>query len=315
MAEKAQTLTPGKKTLISPYGIGLSEFDNPDFEKQMAKLKVDIIAYQDEVGCVRDKFTLPRLKKNWQRMRDIHNRLNIEMWANCETFTWEEGTNDRQSALIPAAYSRLLSQQAAASAAGVDRIISFMFGGIIEDPKSSYQLGQPVWSNDVCNKYMAWRNGDTYWKMFEATLLEKLMNTATTDMISKSDMQALLDGKVAEENSEDNRWVKFDQGHHEIVVDLQKKTPVKNIMVRTLNYNPEGISTPLKVYVYTSEDGKTYSLASIKDAPYFPNNKHDAWIDGILFEKLNENARYIKVAFDAPQKVYMDELFINPTIK
>ena len=46
----------------------------------MAKLKVDIIAYQDEVGCVRDKFTLPRLKKNWQRMRDIHNRLNIEMW-------------------------------------------------------------------------------------------------------------------------------------------------------------------------------------------------------------------------------------------
>lgn len=315
LAEKAQTLTPGKKTLISPYGIGLSEFDNPDFEKQMAKLKVDIIAYQDEVGCVRDKFTLPRLKKNWQRMRDIHNRLNIEMWANCETFTWEEGTNDRQSALIPAAYSRLLSQQAAASAAGVDRIISFMFGGIIEDPKSSYQLGQPVWSNDVCNKYMAWRNGDTYWKMFEATLLEKLMNTATPDMISKLDMQALLDGKVAEENSEDNRWVKFDQGHHEIVVDLQKKTSVKNIMVRTLNYNPEGINTPLKVYVYTSEDGKAYSLASIKDAPYFPNNKHDAWIDGILFEKLNENARYIKVAFDVPQKVYMDELFINPTIK
>mgnify|MGYP002956827625 FL=1 len=79
LTEKAHSLTPGKKTLISPYGIGLSEFDHPDFEKQMAKLKVDIIAYQDEVGCVRDKFTLPRLKKNWQRMRDIHNRLNIEM--------------------------------------------------------------------------------------------------------------------------------------------------------------------------------------------------------------------------------------------
>lgn len=100
LTEKAKSLTPRKKTLISPYGIGLSEFDHPDFEKQMAKLKVDIIAYQDEVGCVRDKFTLPRLKKNWQRMRDIHNRLNIEMWANCETFTWEEGTNDRQSALF-----------------------------------------------------------------------------------------------------------------------------------------------------------------------------------------------------------------------
>ena len=66
---------------------------------------------------------LPRLKKTWQRLRDIHNRLNIEMWANCETFTWEQGTNDRSSALIPAAYPRLLSQQVAASVAGVDRII------------------------------------------------------------------------------------------------------------------------------------------------------------------------------------------------
>lgn len=67
LTEKAKALTPGKKTLISPYGIGLSDFENPDYEKQMAKLKVDIIAYQDEVGCVRDKFTLPRLKKNWQK--------------------------------------------------------------------------------------------------------------------------------------------------------------------------------------------------------------------------------------------------------
>lgn len=315
LTEKAHKLTPGKKTLISPYGIGLSEFDHPDFEKQMAKLKVDIIAYQDEVGCVRDKFTLPRLKKNWKRMREVHNRLNIEMWANCETFTWEEGTNDRQSALIPAAYSRLLSQQVAASAAGVDCIISFMFGGIIEDPNSSYQLGQPVWSNNMCNNYMAWKNGDTFWKLFEATLTERVVNAAKKDMVSATEQKALFDEQVGEEDSSDNRWVKFEKGHHEIVVDLQKEMPVKSIMVRTLNYNKEGIGTPQKVYVYTSIDGKTYSLASIKDAPYFPNNKHDAWIDGILFEKLNENARYVKFAFDAPKKVYMDELFINPIIK
>lgn len=315
LTEKAHALTPGKKTLISPYGIGLSEFDHPDFEKQMAKLKVDIIAYQDEVGCVRDKFTLPRLKKNWKRMRDIHNRLNIEMWANCETFTWEEGTNDRQSALIPAAYSRLLSQQVAASAAGVDRIISFMFGGIIEDPNSAYQLGQPIWSNDLYNKYMSWRKDDTYWKLFEATLQERLTNAAKPEMVSEIEQKALFDGQVGEEDSADNRWIKFEKGHHEVVVDLQKIVLVKNIMVRTLNYNKEGIDTPQKVYVYTSTDGRIYNLASIKNAPYFPNNKHDAWIDGILFEKLDKNARYVKVAFDAPQKLYMDELFINPAIK
>lgn len=315
LTEKAHKLTPGKKTLISPYGIGLSDFDNPEYEKQMAKLKVDIIAYQDEVGCVREKFTLPRLKKNWKRMRDIHNRLNIEMWANCETFTWEEGTNDRQSALIPAAYARLLSQQAAASAAGVDKIISFMFGGIIEDPKSQFQLGQPTWSNNLYTNYMAWKNGDAFWKMFEATLLEKLSNAANTSMISDANMKALADGNVAEENADDSRWVKFEKGHHEVVIDLQKNTSLQNLMVRTLNYNREQIVGPRKVYVYTSTDGKVYDLASIKDSPYFPNNKHDAWVDGILFEKLNKTARYVKVAFDADGKVYMDEIFVNPVVK
>jgi len=316
LTEKAKALTPGKKTLISPYGIGLSEFDDPEYEKQLAKLKVDIIAYQDEVGCVRDKFMLPRLKKTWQRLRDIHNRLNIEMWANCETFTWEEGTNDRTSALIPAAYPRLLSQQVAASAAGVDRIISFMVCGIIENPGSVYQLGQPVWSNKVYNDYMDWKNRTEYWQLAEAALMEKLDNEATPEMmLGKNGLQALLDGKVAEEDTEDVRWVKLGKGYHEFVVDLQKNTRVRKAMLRMLNYKPDGVGMPLKVYMFTSADGKDYKLTSIKDAPYFPNNKHDAWIENILFDRLDENVRYVKVAFEAPQQVYMDEFFINPVIR
>ena len=274
------------------------------------------LAYQDEVGCVRDQFTLPRLKKNWQRLRDIHNRLNIEMWANCETFTWEEGTNDRTSALIPAAYPRLLSQQVAASAAGVDKIISFMFYGIIENPESKYQLGQPVWSNKVYTDYMDWKNGKEYWKLMEAAFMEKLVNGATPEMmLGKAGLQPLLDGKVAEEDSKDARWVKFEAGYHEFVVDLQKKTRVQKAMLRMLNYNPEKIGMPMKTYLYTSIDGKEYNLSSIKDAPYFPNNKHDAWIESILFDQLDENVRYVKVAFEAPQQVYIDEFFVNPVIR
>lgn len=316
LTEKAKALTPGKKTLISPYGIGLSEFDNPEYEKQMAKLKVDIIAYQDEVGCVRDQFMLPRLKKTWQRLRDIHNRLNIEMWANCETFTWEQGTNDRTSALIPAAYPRLLSQQVAASAGGVDKIISFMICGIIENPESAYQLGQPIGSNKVYNDYMDWKNGTEYWQLVEAALMERLTNGATTEMmLGKADLKALLDGKVAEEDSRDTRWVKFEKGYHEFVVDLQKKTKLQKAMLRMLNYNLEEIGMPLKVYLFTSLDGKEYNLASIKDAPHFPNNKHDAWIENILFDGLDENVRYVKVAFDAPKQVYIDEFFVNPVIR
>ena len=116
-------------------------------------------------------------------------------------------------------------------------------------------------------------------------------------------------------SSKDARWVKFEAGYHEFVVDLQKKTRVQKAMLRMLNYNPEKIGMPVKTYLYTSIDGKEYNLSSIKDAPYFPNNKHDAWIESILFDQLDENVRYVKVAFEAPQQVYIDELFINPVLK
>ena len=316
LVEKANVLTPGKKTLISPFGIGLSDFDDPNYEKQLAKLKVDIIAYQDEVGCVRDKFTIPRLKKNWKRLREIHNRLNIEIWANCETFTWEYGTNDRNSALIPASYTRLLSQQVAASVASVDCVISFMFPGIIENPASDYQLGQPVWSAKTYQDYMDWKMGTRYWKLFEASLLEKLVNLATPGMI-KGDgkLQSLLDSRVAEEDSQNTRWVKFGKGYHELIIDLQKKTRLHDVFLRMLSYNLENIGMPLKVYLFASEDGSSYELLSIKDAPYFPNNKHDAWIEGLLFDEIDNSARYLKVAFDVPEQMYIDELFINPEIK
>ena len=82
-----------------------------------------------------------------------------------------------------------------------------------------------------------------------------------------------------------------------------------------LNYNPEKIGMPMKTYLYTSIDGKEYNLSSIKDAPYFPNNKHDAWIDGVLFEGIDVNTRYLKVAFEADTPVYMDELFVNLVIR
>lgn len=50
-------------------------------------------------------------------------------------------------------------------------------------------------------------------------------------------------------------------------------------MLRMLDYNLDGIGMPLKVYLFTSLDGKEYRLASIKDTPHFPNNRHDAWIE------------------------------------
>lgn len=314
LTEQARALTPGKKILISPYGIVDSDFANPEYEKQLAKLKVDIIAYQDEVGCVREQFPLPRLKQNWQKLRDIHERLDIAMWANCETFTWERGTNDRTSALIPAAYSRLLSQQVAASEAGVEKIISFMLCGIFENPSSPYQLGQPVWSGRAYENYMKWQQGDRYWKLLEASFRGKMKNSVNATMLDTA-YAALADGVVAEETTEDKRWVRFNAGRHELLVDMRQPMPVHELMLRLLNYHLGGITLPTKVYLWTSDDMEKWQLAAIKDAPYWPNSNHDAWIDAILFDNLHVNARYLKLVFETEGELCMDELYINPNIE
>lgn len=311
LTDQARALTPGKKILISPYGIANSDFANPKYEKQLAKLKVDIIAYQDEVGCVREQFPLPRLKSNWQKLHDIHSRLNIEMWANCETFTWEGATNDRTSALIPAAYSRLLSQQVAASAGGVENIISFMLCGIFEDPASSFQLGQPIGAGKAYTDYMNWRNGSRLWKLQEAAFLGKLSNGID---LKREMASPLFDGILAEENSADEKWVKYKAGHHEIRIDMEKKTTVTEFMVRLLNYKTGNIMMPVKSFLWASDNGTEWTLVGIKDAPYFPNANHDAWIDVVYFGNLALEARYLKLEFDAEAMLYMDEIFVNPKI-
>ena len=315
LADRARSLTPGKKILISPYGLVDSDFTNPEYERRLSHLKVDIIAYQDEVGCVREKFPMSRLKENWKILRAIHDRLDIALWANCETFTWEKKTNDRNSALIPAAYQRLLSQQVAASNAGVECIISFMFCGIIENPASLFQLGQPYWSGVAYRNYMDWRNGDRYWKLLEASFRKTLSNgVPTLATINGNISSPLLDGYTADENPNDSHWISFGKGQHELTVDFGQNIKLNELFLRLLNYRPEMVILPDKVYFYVSSDDTSYHLLSVQNTTCFPNTSHDAWIDGIFCEKMNVYARYLKIIFDSPQSVLIDELYINPVL-
>ena len=71
---------------------------------------VDIIAYQDEIGCVRERFPMRRMKRNFRKLGEIHKSLELEFWVNIENFTWDRGTNNWYSSLIPAEFGRYLSQ-------------------------------------------------------------------------------------------------------------------------------------------------------------------------------------------------------------
>lgn len=286
LTARARELTPGKKTLISPYGIFNSDFDDPRYEKQVARLNVDIIAYQDEIGCVRERYPLTRLRENWKRLRAIHDKTGVEMWANCESFTWEKGTNDRSSALVPAAYCRLLSQQVAATAGGADRIIAFVMCGLFEDPSTPYQLGQPVWSARAYEDYMSWLGGSSFWKTVEASMLGKY-------------------GPAATEDVSDPRWRFYKAGTHEVILPVEECRQ-QGVLVRMLNSHKDGIVPPSKLFLFSSQDGVQWSLLQIKDTPVFPNTNHDTFIDHVLFEIPDIETSQIKIAFSTELKAAFD---------
>ena len=279
LTARARELTPHAKIMISPYGIFNSNFDDPRYEEQIARLTVDIIAYQDEIGCVREKYPLPRLRENWKKLRAIHDKTGIQMWANCESFAWEHGTNDRQSALIPAPFPRFLSQLAAAPEGGAEKIISFIICGMFDKPGSKYPLGQPYWSEKAYEDYMAWLGGDAHWKAAEEYFLS-----------AAGPMEKVTDAA----------WTKYKAGKHEVEMD-----PCEGqLTVAMLNCNKRGIVPPAKVSLYGKAKGKWILLETVEPQKW-ANTNHDAFVDHAFFNEDLSGFKKVKVVFTVEKESYI----------
>ena len=275
LVAQAHSITPGKKTLISPYGFFRCDFADPRFAAQIERLKVDIIAYQDEVGCVRQPYPMPQLMQAWKEMKRIHDRTNIEFWANCELFTWTDDTNSRSSALVPAAMPRVISQLVAASQGGVSRIISFMTCGIWDLATHGFALGDPLTAQSAARQYMSWRNGDPLLRTLEQSMCGTLPN-----LLPRQTHGALTDGVTALEDPSDKAWQRFDAGTHRITLDAQPNA--KRLFIRLLNSTKSKLFAPEQITLSAiTEDGDTLAIDSTTTKPY-PYSRHDTWIDGIM---------------------------------
>lgn len=132
---------------ISPYNTRVAVADAV-FVGQLRALGalVDVIAYQDEVGCVRDELPIATVCGAWRTLRAAHDLAGAgapALWANVESFTWEALPNNVTSALIPAPLPRLLAQLRCAAAARVDRVVTFTLEAQYEEAGSPYPWGPP----------------------------------------------------------------------------------------------------------------------------------------------------------------------------
>ena len=249
---------------------------------------------------------MPRLKNAWREMKKIHDETKIEFWANCELFSWEKGTNSRQSALVPAAMPRVISQLAAASEAGVSRIISFMTPGIWSLNADCFPLGQPEVSHRAALDYLAWRNGDRTLSLLEKSLTGSLSS-------SYRDGSPLTDGITGDENPENPAWQRYEAGYHEISLNLPRAS-TGSVFLRFLNCAKRGFGVPYKVYIYTADDDNSadsFHLQRIYDMAQHPNSLHDTWIEPLLIEWTSPTSR-VKIALQSTDPLLIDEFFLLP---
>lgn len=321
LTAEARILTPKAKVLISPYGLRLAKFDDGVFAEQIAKLKVDIIAYQDEIGCVVEAMPLPHMKENFIRLREVHNKTKIELWSNNELFTWEKGLNVRPSALIPAPFPRFLSQLAGANKAGVDEIISFTVCGILDKPDSKIAIGQPVSAGKAYKEYMEWKEGKGRWPLLAASFSGNLKHAATSKSViltyppsSAFSSGKLTDGMLGVEDVTDNNWLGFEKKDMIGIIDMGSAISVNRLTVRFLTYKLKNIFLPTSVEFSVSDDGKKFRTLKTVSMDQYLNDRYDCWIDIADADQLNENARFLRVyAINGTgQWIFADEILVNP---
>jgi hypothetical protein len=151
-SEVARALTPGRKIMIAPYGTNKVQGDLT-YLKQLEKLDVDIVAYQDEIGV--RKTRVEELERIWETVRIAHDKVQRSVvWADVEIF---EFTGDvYKSALVPASFDRVRRQLEIAGQY-VEGIAVYQYQGMLNAPDAGIIAGHRD-ATRLHQEYMEWRN-------------------------------------------------------------------------------------------------------------------------------------------------------------
>ena len=149
-SQKAKSLTPKALTLIAPYGTK-DVIPDDDFVRQLERLDIDIMAYQDEVGVRKTKAGIAG--KYYEGLYKAHVKAGrARLWADMEIFEFEGEVY--KSALLPAPFERVLTQLEDISPF-VENILVYQYLGMMNRPGSQAFAGHKD-SEKLYADYMNW---------------------------------------------------------------------------------------------------------------------------------------------------------------
>lgn len=149
-AARAKKLTPHCVNLIAPYNIRAEKADD-NYVRQLERLDIDIVAYQDGIGVNATKLGEPALF--FEHLYKAHQKAaRSRIWADMEVYFFERKISGN---LIPANFDRVLQQMRDLSPF-VDKILIYQYIGIMNKPGSKAYAGLRDETVRLYNQYMDW---------------------------------------------------------------------------------------------------------------------------------------------------------------
>jgi hypothetical protein len=300
LAYEARKLTPGAKILIAPYGLNLAKWSEK-YLRQLESMDIDIIAYQDKVGCIRSLNPIELSSTQFAAARRLHDRIpRIELWADIETFTWEGDINSRASALVPAPFSRVLEQMAAVSP-HVESIVAFTMQGMADKPGSPAPTGHPT-AAEQYRQYEHYLNGELDMLVLADAIAGRLRHAAIgARVILNSNAESgeqgarLVDGSTASIYNQREGWIVFKDGAIDVTVDLGRRKKIDYIGIHLLADRSDSVFVPEHVNFALSADGTEYvSVGDVDPYPWCPT-RYDTRREIITAPRTATKARYVRI--------------------